>query len=775
MSYISSFPDEYTSPADKAKSEYGVAYAKAMLEAYNFYAGNVMDNSRDRAVMLDNLAQGELDLDGIKKLLGYISDDPNEKLESLSYADIEVPNIISRLVANAVGKLSKLKYDISLTPIDPLAIDQQKQFEARAKAYLELKDFLNTIQVPAQEMFDDLDFDAIPEEPDDIMIEAQVNPKINRAMKSEMTIKMLHATNNYVQLQQELAYDAVVHGRIINFLYLDENLVPRERRISTSAFVHSAPSNEAYEDLEYAGHIERISPNQFMREASGYLTPEAIQNVIRTYAPSYDTYAMAQYEAYDGLGRIPVLRFQFLTENTKKYVVKRGKFGNKVFQERSFNFTPEDSELPKYESGQKRLIKNTYTAKYSGTYILDTDLVYGYGLDASALRSNGKMVNERLNYVVYSAFERNGKVVSPLLQLLEPFRMYVVAWNKAKKIIGRGWGGAIEIDFSALESVALGKSGKLWTPRKLMQMFFQEGVLIKKRALNNYGQSNGKSVEQTQVGLTLTDYFNTMSTASQLMKEILGLNDLSDGSTPASRTAVGVMNAAQTNSNMNIDYLFHALVSVYERSSKCILLLAQRSLRSGVDLAGWIPAMGRATAKFFKADMDVALHDFGLIVEQQLSEEMWHRVYNLIDKMVELGEANGGISPDDALFIYQIDNLKQAMELTLVRRKRRMKEAQKIADDAAKRQIEINQSAAKAKSEGDIAAMQEEDKLVRERMMLQRDIDKELIELEVRLRNEGLDITASKRLQGVVNTNASNLVRDVTKVKNQPVKTKQNV
>lgn len=772
MSQISSFPEEYTSPAEKAKPEYGVRYAKAMLEAYNFYAGNVMDNSHDRAVMLDNLAQGELDLDGIKKLMGYVSDDPNEKLEALSHMDVEVPNIISRLVANAVGKLSKLKYDISLTPIDPLAIDQQKQYEAKAKAYLQLKDFLNSVQIPAQEMFDDIDFDSIPEEPDDIMIEAQMNPKFNRAMKSEMTIKMLHANNNYTQLQQEIAYDAIVHGRIINFLYLDENLVPRERRIASAAFVHSAPKGEDYEDLEYAGHIERISPNQFIREASGTLTPEAIQNVIRTYAPSYDTYAMAQYEAYDGLGRIPVLRFQFLTENTKNYVVKKGKFGNKVFQERSFNFTPENSELPKYESGQKRLIKNTYTAKYSGTYILDTDLVYGYGLDSSALRNKTKLVNERLNYVVYAPFERNGKIISPLLQLLEPFRMFIIAWNKTKKIVGRGWGGAIEIDFSALESVALGKSGKLWTPRKLLQMFFQEGVLVKKRALNAYGQSNGKSVEQTQIGLTLTDYFNTMSTASQYMKETLGLNDLSDGSTPNNRTAVGVMNAAQMNSDTNIDYLFHALVSVYERSSKCILLLAQRSLRSGVELAGWIPAMGRATAKFFQADMDVALHDFGMIVEQQLSPEMWNRVYGLIDKLVELGEANGGISADDALFIYQIDNLKQAMELTLVRRKRRMKEAVKLADDAAKRQMEINQSAAKAKMEGDIATIQEEDRVVRERMILQKEIDIELINLEVSLKNQGLDITASKRLQGVVNTNAANLVRDVTKVKNQPVKTK---
>lgn len=764
MSYTSSFPSEHESPQVKATPEYGIKYAKAMLEAFNFSTGNMFKNNRDLIKDLDALAQGEIDETGISRLLGYYKSKTSaEQEESLSYIDVKVVNILTKLVNNAIGKLNELRYDISLTPIDPLAINRQKQFEKTIRLYNEMKGFLNVTKIPAQELFGDIDFDAIPEDPDELMLDANMNPKLNAAMKSEMTIKMLHAVNDWPQKQNEFSYDLVAYGMAINYTYLDKNLVPRMRPILCSDFIHSAVRSEAFDNLEYAGHIERISPNQFIREASPYMTKNEMDGVIRTYAPNYDTYAMSQYEHYDGLGRIPVFRFQFLTENIDKYVSKKGKYGNKILKQKAFNFSPSSDELPRYESGEKQLITNTYTAKYSGTYILDSDFVYGYGLDVSSQRTNSKMVDEKLNYIVFAPFMKNGKVVSPLSQVIEPYTMFNLAWNKAKKILGRGWSGALELDFSAFESVTLGKAGKVWTPRELFTYFLEEDILIKRKNTNVYGQSNGSAVEQKNIGLQLTDYFNTMSISAQYMKEALGLNDYADGSTVGDRTAVGVMNAAQAQSNTNLAYLFRALTSIYERTSMSMLLLAQKSIKSGNRLAGWIPAMGRSTAKFFEADMDVAIHDFGLVVEQQPDKMAWDRLYMLIDKAVELGEVNGGISIDDAIFIHQIDNFKQALEVTKVRRKRRLKEAQQIADQAADRQIKINESAANAKKEADLAVLKADEEKQYRVMEKQKEISKELLELEWRLRNDGLGKVADTRLQGVLNTNTTAIIKEEQK------------
>lgn len=764
MSYTSSFPPEFESPKIKATPEYGIKYAKAMLEAFNFSTGNMFRNDRDIIKTFDMLAQGEIEVDSIKNLLGYYKTKTDqEMMDSLSYVDVKVVNILTKLVNNAIGKLNELRYDISLTPIDPLAIDKQKQFEKAIRMYNEMKEFLNVTKIPAQELFGDIDFDAIPEDPDELMLDANMNPKLNAAMKSEMTIKMLHAVNDWPQKQNEFAYDLVAYGMAINYTYLDKNLVPRMKPILCSDFIHSAVRSEAFDNLEYAGHIERISPNQFIREASSSMTKEEMDAVIRTYSPNYDTYAMAQYEHHDGLGRIPVFRFQFLTENTDKYVAKKGKYNGQVYQRKDHNFTPNDIERPRFESGEKRLITNTYTAKYSGTYILDSDFIYGYGLDVSSQRTNTSMVDEKLNYIVFAPFMKNGKVVSPLSQVLEPYMMFNLAWNKAKKIIGRGWSGALEMDFSAFESVALGKAGKVWTPRELFQYFLEEDILIKRKNTNIYGQSNGSAIEQKSIGLQLTDYFNTMSMSAQYMKEALGLNDYSDGSTVGDRTAVGVMNAAQASSNTNLSYLFRALTSIYERTSMSMLLLAQKSLRSGNRLAGWIPSMGRSTARFFEADMDVAIHDYGLVVEQQPDKMAWDRLYMLIDKAVELGEANGGISIDDAIFIHQIDNFKQALEVTKVRRKRRLKEAQQVADQAAERQMKINQSAADAKTQGDLAVIKEQEEKDYRVMQKKAEIDEKLLRLEWSLRNEGLGRVADTRLEGVLNTNTTAIIKEEQK------------
>lgn len=726
----SDFPNEYTDPEHKKSDSYGLQYAKAILSAHSIYGGVLyfMEDARYRNLV--EFAQGNIDIDSLKRMFGFFRNE--DENESLSYLDVSVLNMATNLVNGAVGRLARLDYDLNMTVIDPLAIDLQKQYEASVKTFMELKGFLNTIGVSAKEVFSDLDIEAIPEHPDELMVDLQMNPKLKMAMEAEMTIKLIHKVNAWNQILREFAFNLVVIGFGVIYTYHDKNGMPREKNIRPDMFLHSTPINEAFDELDYGGHIERLSPQQFIREASPYMSQVEIQDVLNHYNTRYAGYRGRENEHYDGLGFVEVLRFQFLTENTEKFTRAPKSKGNRVLKKRRYDFEPEPSELPFYESGDKELIKNTYTAKYGGCHVIGTDYVYGYGLQDDAQTQPNDLVNKKLNYFAYAPNMRDGVIVSPLEQIIEPIQTINMIWTKVKKILAKGWMGGREVDFSSLESVAMGKGGTMWDARKVFKFFQQEGILIKRSKVNQYGQSNGRAVEDFQAGLTLADYFQAMAIAGQQIQKIFGMDEYSAGATPPERMLNGVMQQVAENTENNLSYLSDAVHNVYERVSFSQLCLIQQALRNGKEISGMVPALGRGTSRFFKANKEMSFMAMGLIAERRPSQAEWERMYNLIDRAVEVGHLNGGISTADAVFIYEVDNFKQAMEVLLIRQAKWERKAAQLREEQKNSQIEINQSQAKAQSEGQLAVLEKEKEL----MGLKSDLEAKNIQLKAGLEKD---------------------------------------
>lgn len=667
------FPPENINPEEKTHPLYGAQYAYAAYHNFKRRGGDLFLNATERYKHLTDLAQGEQSLDTVKGLSGHYAGEDGEN-EGLAFIDFQTLNLAPKFINLVLGKLNKIQYDITLEAVDALASDHKAEYEAKAKTVVELKSFLEQYVEGYQRLFAGIDIADLPSEPDELAIKLNMTYKHWAAMEGEMKLKQAHIRNNWPQIAKEIGWDIVTLGVGVVSVWEDMNGVEREKRIDPDKFFCSSSESEAFEDLEYAGYLEHITPNQFRREVSGELSEIQIEEVISNFASSRGTNYNDSFSNQDGLGYIPVVRFQFLTENTEKYVIRQNSRGNLKIERKAWDFIPADAELKFYESGEKELVPITYTAKYGGTWVMDSEICYNYGLVNSNYKDDDDLVNEKLDFIIHAPNMKKGKVVSMLSQMEEPIKMINIAWNKVKSILAKGRMGALRLNIAGLASVAMGKGGKTWGPRQVYEFFEQTNVLIENTPPNAYGQSPGQSITEVNMGLTLMDYINTIRLSIEQVQNITGINELSDGSTPAPRTGVGVMNMANSSTNNALDYIFTAYKSIYERASWAVLSMIKRK------------------------DPRLNIHKFGLFISPKPTEQEWERLYATLDNAV----AAGTIDASDAIFIRHIDNLKQAEQTFIVREKKRRRERMEEAEMATKQNMESQMASNKQATDNQI-------------------------------------------------------------------------
>jgi hypothetical protein len=693
------FPPEYVSPDEKAKPEYGVAYAKAMYATTNrMGAGYFYDDSDYQALI--EVAQGRQSVENIRKLFGFFdpvnSDLADDGSANLAYIDIQVLNLAPKYINRAVAKMQKYSYDIAVDAVDPVSVREKDDYATNIQAFYRLKDWITSMGADPKEMFPDLDVESLPKYPDELLYDIATNPKIKKEIAAELSIKLLHSINGYKQKMREYAGWIVAIGKGHMHFYLDENGIPRIEAINPKYFLGSYVDNESYQDQENSGFFDFLTVNQLRKEmlASGYSEEE-----IKTVADRWRTGTIgatspemtSNWYMYDGLDRIPVLRFYFISQDNRRYVKMKNKYGSDILLEKMFNYAPAPEIQEHFDKGDRRIIDNTYTTVYGGTWILDTDVVFGYGPKKYPRQ---KLVEAVLPIISFAPNMKQGRVVSFLSQMIEPLNMINVAWNKIKEIIAKGWMGIRNVNFDKLESVAMGAGGTQWTPRQVYEHLLRTNTLISRNVRNRYDQTDGSpGVFDDASGLQLSDHFTTLTTAINILEQMTSTNVADSISAPDRLSATSVKQSAVT-SDTDLEYLYNAHETMYLEGSKMLLLLLQETLRDGNVVSDFVPALGNVNTRVYTAPPYLALCEYGLTLSRQPTAEEWAAFF----ADVSIALANKEISVADSAFIREINNLKQARQILVIRHnqhKRTLREEAQFANDLA---IQSNTAAAEAKA-----------------------------------------------------------------------------
>lgn len=731
------FPDEFAPPKKKAQDDYGLQAAKAMYYSKNRMGYSVFTQDGRDDLALVELAQGRASMQNIRRMFGFYTEQggTNQDDESLAYIDIQVINLATKYVNRAVAKLQKFKYKIGLSAADPISVNEAKEYDAKIKAYYALKEHYETLGLRGQDFFQDINVEVLPEFPEELLFNLSVNQKIKKIIDGEKTLALVNTTINDVsQLIRQVDWDMVVRGHGHIHAYHDDNGMPRNEYIDPRFWGASYTKNEDFKDAEYQFFIDFVTVNQFKKEAENKLTVDEMDRVLRQYSwPNTSTsyhVLPSQISEYDGLRYIPVMRFYFLSNDHRKVASWRNDKGNLMVEERNWNYNPENSKKK-----ELKVIPNVVTTVYGGSWVVDSDIVYNYG-PKDIPRSN--LVNARLPIISFAPNMKNGRYVSLLAQMIEPLTMINVTWNKIKDILAKGRLGVMTINLSSFEELALGKGGQSWSARDAVEFLFQTNVAVTRDNDDPYKNNNTrKAIEFTNTGITLADYFNTMSTCIRMLDDLSGSTLAETNDLPDRLTSKTMMANVAAGSDA-IEYLVNAHSQIYFQLSHMNLLLTQAAKRNKVALAGMIPALGKYTTEYFEVPDDLPYCDYGLSMEREATPEEWAEFYAQVADMV----AKGKLNASDSAFLREIPSMTMARFALANRETINERKMSRMQAQERQFQSQIAQEAAASKLQMDSQMEQQKHENAKELAILQGKIDENLLIREAELKAE---------MQGVAN------------------------
>jgi hypothetical protein len=237
-------------------------------------------------------------------------------------------------------------------------------------------------------------------------------------------------------------------------------------------------------------------------------------------------------------------------------------------------------------------------------------------------------------------------------------------------------------------------------------MYFQTGSVVG-RSLTQDGELNrGKiPVQELATGSGQAKIQSLISTYNyylQMIRDVTGLNEARDGSTPDRDTLVGLQKMAAQASNIATKHINNASLFLTLRiceniSKKVGDMLAFPLTRNSLKQS--ITSFNSMTLE----EVDkLNLHDFGIFLDLEPDEEQKAQ----LEQNIQIALSSGGIDLEDAIDIRQIRNLKLANQMLKQKRKRKLQREQTIQAQQAQQQSQLNTQAQQAAAEAEVQKQQ---------------------------------------------------------------------
>lgn len=684
---MANFPSHLIDARRKDKkwiSQYIYAAWQDFQESYpdGFY------NAKDRYHETKLYMLGKQPITKYKKML-----DPQKTAsgdESWFNIDWNVIPIIPKFRRLALGRLKKSTYNITATAVDAIALDDKEKYYADAAAKILMRKEFEKQGIDP-EMIGMKDSD--PQDLDELEMHLNFSYKHQMASEMEQAIDLVLNLNNFSDLRGTVIEDIHDYGIAGYREYFDSAGRIKVKRVNPSNLVTSYTNDKNFLDIQYCGEVIEMTIADLKQMAGEEISEAQYQELYEKYEGKHTARQIKHSEYaknYDGM-RIKVLDLEFYSVNDLVLEERINRKGNIVVGR---------TDREKNNTEKKKYSRTSYKVVYKGMWVIDSDIYFNCGLQTNMKRAKTSLSETTMSYhlvapdiyqmVTYSLGEQM-KSIADQIQL---------AWYKLQNVMLRARPRGIQIEIGALENVPLGKGGKAMKPLDIIDLYNQTGNLVFRAADDENVQTGYRPITELNNGLgdEAARYFDIINRNVQLLRDILGFNEVSDASTPDPRMLKGVASLASESTNNALAYIKESERSLTERLAYNISLRVQDAVEHGT-LEGYIKALGSNSMNFFRASKDITLHDYGIFLQDKPDEVQRERMARRLEQALQAGQ----ITIADSLAIENIDNLKQAEEVLAFKIKRnqedKRKESERQQQMNAQVQIQSAQAAEQAKQQ----------------------------------------------------------------------------
>lgn len=683
---ISNFPDPFADPKVKATPEYILKYGKAMYSQFGKYGLRVFYNDKAKYQSLANYANGMQPIDKYKKRLDCWDDEPGK--DTFVNIDWSPFNLATKFVNIMTDKIYQTGYDPVCHPIDPLALDQRQNTEYMMKAFMEHRDWIQEMGTAFNAETLGFDPGLLPDHADELEMHMNMTYKDRFAMEAEMAIKIHMTNNDFEQVRKEYIRDFVVYGIGCLETRNDKNGYTKIRRLDPRTVIIGNSESEDFKNVTHGGYVENVSIADLRTAAGKQFTEEQYQTIYRDFSrPVYGSETnvppLNAYDTYNNGGErmVPVMKFYFKTTNEYTYVKKQDKRG-------TWRLYPQENRT-KEKEGQK-LIKDFYETVYEGSWIVGSEFVYNCGMlnDVEVDPTNPSAT--RIPLHVISPNMLNGQTSSMLNSCIPILDQININWYQFQHMLAQTRPDGPAINLDALVEAPLGKGGKMFTARQVMDLYMKKGILV----FSGKGMSgqNGNGVPIQEMSNNnyekATGFLNNIIMLINMLRQITGINEAVDASTPSTDALVGTMQLAANGANSALGYIFHSDRMMVKHVSESCIFLTQNAVRRG-QVAGYVDSIGVSSVKYWEVNKDVSLCQFGIELTTRPTPAEWQEFYAQIAK----GYDAGVLTASDFITLKEFTNLRQARQYMAVIERRRKKEEQQAQQAMMQQQGQLNQQA----------------------------------------------------------------------------------
>jgi len=371
-------------------------------------------------------------------------------------------------------------------------------------------------------------------------------------------------------------------------------------------------------------------------------------------------------------------------------------------------------------------------------------------LAKNMMRPKSDHTKVKMNYSIVAPRMYKGRIESLVSRCTGFADMIQLTHLKLQQVMSKMMPDGVYMDADGLAEIDLG-NGTNYNPQEALNMFFQTGSVIGRSFTQEGDMNPGKvpiqPLQTTGGGQKMQTLIQTYNYYLQMIRDVTGLSEARDGSTPDARALVGVQKLAAANSNTATRHILDAGLFLTAETAECLSLRVSDVLEYSPSKDALIQKIGGYNVATLEELSELHLYDFGIVLQLAPDDEE----KGMLENNIQTALSAGLIDLEDAIDIREVKNLKLANQLLKVRRKKKLERDQAIQQQniqaQAQAQAEAQQMAAQTEMQKEQAVTQSKAQL--EQLKAQMEMQKMQQEVAAKKELMALEFQYNMQLKGI--------------------------
>ena len=665
------FPNQFASDSEKKTKEFGLQVGQAIQYEWFRKEGSGQCRFYSQWLEFNRLrlyARGEQSIAKYKNELAVDGD--------LSYLNLDwtpVP-IIPKFVDIVVNGMSDRLFKVKAYAQDAMSSERRGEYQQMIETNVIAKPLFKQIEQDFGMDVFQVNPDELPESDLEMELYMQMNYKPAVEIANETAINTLLEENHYNQTRKRCDMDLMTLGisMVKHEFQLGDGI--RVKYVDPANVVYSYTEDPYFKDCFYWGEIKTIPITEVLK-INPDLTQQDMEEISKYSQSWYDYYNVAQMYENSMFYRDTCTLLYFNYKSTESFVYKKKQTadGNFTVVPKDDQFNPPEEMMAegKFEKVEKRI-----DVWYEGVMVMGTNILLKWEMAKNMVRPNSASQYAMPNYVATAPRMYKGTIESLVRRMIPFADLIQLTHMKLQQVVQRVVPDGVFIDADGMNEVDLG-TGNAYDPSDALRLYFQTGSVVG-RSYTQDGDFNQARVPITQL---------TSSSGSQKMqmlignynhyldmiRQVTGLNEARDGSTPDPNSLVGVQKLAALNSNTATRHILEGSLYLTQTLAEALSIRTADVLEYADFADEFAMQIGKYNLGILDDIKNLYLYDFGIFIEMSPDEEEKAK----LEQNIQMALSKGGIDLEDAIDIREIKNIKMANQLLKVKRKQKQQQEQK--------------------------------------------------------------------------------------------------